>query len=283
MTIKPPYIDPLAWISAASQAQRGRRVPLESTCPSVGAWGAMCLGFPSGGRVVQLLKVPYPSPTPCTVQVALTFNNLGLVANSVAPKYYGWPNFNLGGGTPPGYETNLGTVLVEWLVGGAAFSAAFDLGANGISIPACDQITVSYFSFIDIVPEGATVNCAVLPIAMPGLVATLTRVPQQINPGAVEFFLFRQGWCRRWKATASAGAPIGTVVPIGPLVVSVMDAINVPDSAEQVSFADFTASGGISAVNQGWIEAAGPCIGYAASNIGAVQLTAKLVEQVMVC
>jgi hypothetical protein len=281
--IKPPYIDPLAWISAASQAQRGRRVPLDSTCPSVGAWAAMCLGFPSGGRVVQLLKVPYPSPTPCTVQVALTFNNLGLVANSVAPKYYGWPNLNFGGGTPPDYETNLGTVLVEWLVGGAAFSAAFDLGANGISIPACDQVTVSYFSFVDPLPEGATVNCAVLPIAMPGLVATLTRVPQTVNPAADEVFLFRQGWCRRWKATASAAGPLVLPVPIGPVVVSVIDSLNLALSAEQVSFADFTASGGISAVNQGWIEAAGPCMGYAAANLGAVPVVVKLVEQVMVC
>jgi hypothetical protein len=72
-------------------------------------------------------------------------------------------------------------------------------------------------------------------------------------------------------------------VPIGPVVVSVIDSLNLALSAEQVSFADFTASGGISAVNQGWIEAAGPCMGYAAANLGAVPVVVKLVEQVMVC
>lgn len=269
----------IAWLLTQSQAQRGRETQIASTCPTFADWVALCLGTSSGlGRVQQLLRVPYPEPTPVTVAIGINMRT-DPVANGMAPKLYGYPFFT--GTTPAQYQTHCGTVLIEWLCAGAVFGVLVDLGPNIVSIPACDQVTVSYFAHLPPVTYQAAISVAALPAHMPGAVATLTRAPVIVPAGGSVAGLFRSAFARRWKVTADADV-FGPPIAIGPVVVQNLDCYNLADSAESVTFADFSATAGIPAVQQGWIESAGPSLGYIVNNLGAADIKAKIIEQVQV-
>jgi hypothetical protein len=72
-------------------------------------------------------------------------------------------------------------------------------------------------------------------------------------------------------------------VLIGPVIVSVVDDPSGGGlTAEQVEFVSLGAGAGVSAVNQGWIEAGGFGLAYVANNLGAVDATVKIIEQIQV-
>jgi len=267
----------IAWLLGSSQAQRGREVPFVSTCPTFADWVLLCLGGASAGKVEQLLRVAYPEPTPVTVQIGLNLKQ-GPIANSITPKLYGFPAFV--GFVPPLYSTTVGTVVVEWILAGATYSMLLDLGPQAVSIPACDQVTVSFFSFA-LSPGQFNIGVSILPVHMPGSIGTLTRQPVVVDPGVPAVSLFRQAWARRWKVTADS-EPFAPPAPIGPVVAQVIDQFSLADSAEAVNFADFSGTGGISAVNQGWIETGGPALGYGLNNLGAFPVKCKIIEQIQV-
>lgn len=269
----------ISWLLAVSQAQRGRQAPLVSTCPTFADWVALASGLQSAGKIEQLLRVPYPEPTPVTIVLGLVAPQGGPVNQSTIPKLYGAPW--LTGTTPANYTSYVGTFLVEWILAGASYSVMCDLGANAITIPAADQITVSYFAHTP--PAlGVGISVAALPGEMPGAVATLTHVPTIIPAGSGILALQRQGFARRWKVTADVEPFTTPPIAFGPIVAQVLDSLTALDSAEAVNFPDFIGAGGISAVNQGWMEVAGPAIGYAVSNLGPVDVKAKIIEQIEV-
>lgn len=270
----------IRWLLGGTQAQRGRDVQFRSTCPTFADWVLLSLGLVSAGKVELLLRVAYPEPTPVTVQLGLNLKH-GPIANSITPKLYGFPTFT--GFVPPLYSTLVGTAVIEWILAGATYSMLVDLGPNAVSIPACDQITVSYYAFALSPPaaDSLSIGVSILPVAMPGSVATLTRQPVVVDPGVPVVSLFRQAWARRWKVTANQ-EPAAPPAPIGPVLVEVIDQFSLADTAEAVSFSDFTGTAGISAVNQGWIEVGGPALGYGINNLGATSIKAKIIEQLKV-
>lgn len=270
----------ISWLLTQSQAQRGRETQLASTCPTFADWVAVALGAAGGaGRVQQLLRVPYPEPTAVTITIGIN-NRTDPIANAVVPKLYGYPFFT--GVTPGAYQTHVGTVLIEWILAGSVFSAMVDLGPNVLSIPACDQVTVSYFAHLPAGTYNAAISVAALPGYMPGAVATLTRAPVIVPAGGQVYGLFRSAWARRWKLAADVDVFAAPPVAIGPLAVQNLDAFNLADSAECVNFADLTATVGIPALQQGWIESAGPSLGYVVNNLGGNDVKAKIIEQVQV-
>lgn len=270
------------WLLTQSQAQRGREIPFRSTSPTFADWVLKCIGAASAAAVDLVLRVAYPEPTPVTVQLGFNFKR-GPIANSVTPKLFGYPS--LIGTVPPLYSTLVGTWVVEWVCAGATYSCLLDLGPQCIALPACDQVTVSFFSFALTAPDADrfVVACSVLPVAMPGSVGTLTRQPVIVDPGVPVFSPFRQAWARRWKVTAAI-EPLGSApAPIGPIVVDVIDSFSLADSAESVEFTSVVPSSAISAFNQGWIECSGPALGYAFHNNGGPDsVKIKLCEQIQV-
>jgi uncharacterized membrane protein (DUF485 family) len=265
----------VAWLLTQSQAQRGRRVPLDSTCPTFSDWATTCLGATGQQFVKQLLRVPYPEPTPVTVVASLAYRR-SAIASSFAPKLYGSPFFI--GTTPAAYTLAVGTLVVEWVCAGATFSAMLDLGANALSLPACDQVTVSYFSFVPTLPMDISVS--LLPVMMPGAVGTLTRTPTIAPAGGQIIALTRQAFARRWKATADSEPNVSPPGVVGPVVVQLIDSLGPIGSAEAVRFGAGVA--GVAASDQGWIECTGPATGYICSNLGAGDARVKLCEQVTV-
>lgn len=263
----------VAWLLTQSQAQRGRKVQAESTCASFAEWVQTCFGGSIGVR--QLLRVPYPEPTPVTVVIGLSGNGAG--GDAIIPKLFGFPW--LVGTIPVDATEAAGTVIVSWICAGASFAVMVDLGANVVSIPACDQVTVEYFTHLP--NSQPMISVAALPVYMPGAVATLTHVPVVVPAGGFALGAFRQQFTRRWKLTAAANpdpAPAVPPVAFGPLVVRMRD---YGDTSETINFQP-AAANGIPANQQGWIEASGPNLTQVVNNLGAVDVLARIVEQVQV-
>lgn len=272
MTAVTPSV--IAWLLKQSQAQRGRSEVIEQTCATFADWVNLVSGNGGAGQFKQLMRVPYPQPTPVTVCMSLALPSM--VQTSQRGKLYGAAPF----GVPPApLQDQVGTILVEWIVAGAQFAVMCDLGAGALSLPAVDQVTVSYATPI---PTGASpgqIAVSIVPALSPGAVATLTKLPAVIPAGAfAPNTAPRQAFARRWKLTACQSPAPGVPVPIGPIVVMVGIGA---DPAEQVSFADFTGSAGVSAVNQGWVEC-GAADNYSAFNLGAVDVLATIIEQLQV-
>jgi hypothetical protein len=268
-----------------SMAQRGRVVPIVDTCPTYDDWALLVEGVPTiAGQWEQVLRVGYPQPTPLTIQTSITVAE-GRVNGSFARKLFGFP---VSPNIPPhvpvlGYTFAVGTILVEWIVAGASFSVMLDLGAQSISIPACDQITVSYTAFQIGGASIGDLNVSVVPGLTAFAAGTLTRVPMVVPAGTATTQFARQGFARRWKVSV-AEEPLSFPLPgpVGPVVVRVMDTPTIGDSAESVNFSDFTATAGVPASQQGWIECSGVASGYNIANLGPTDIKAKLVEQIQV-
>lgn len=265
----------VAWLLTQSQAQRGRKVQMQSSCASYAEWAQACFGGAPNTHV-QLLRVPYPEPTPVTVTIGISAN--GSAADAWVNKLFGFPWI---AGTIPVAPSELcGTVLISWICAGASFAVMVDAGANAISIPACDQVTVEYWAYLP--NSQPLISVAVLPAYMPGAVSTLTRVPVVVPAGGFALGAFRQQFCRRWKLTAAANpdtAPNVAPPAFGPLIVRMRDA---GDTSETINF-QAVAANGIPASQQGWIEASGPNVTQVVNNLGAVDVLARIVEQVVVC
>jgi hypothetical protein len=264
----------VAWLLTQSQAQRGRKVQMRSTCATYAEWVQACFGGAPNTHE-QLIRVPYPEPTPVTVTIGLNGN--GSAADAWVNKLYGFPWLT---GVVPVASQVCGTVLISWICAGASFAVMVDAGANAISIPACDQVTVEYWSFLP--NSQPMLSVAILPAYMPGAVSTLTRAPVVVPAGGFVMGLFQQSFTRRWKLTAAANpdpAPNVPPVAFGPLV---MRKRGTGQAAETINFQPVAANG-IAPNMQGWIEAGGGEVDQILNNLGAVDVLAKTIEQVSVC
>ena len=276
----PVTINAVSWLLSQSQAQRGRVAPVENTCPTFFDYQLLLQGTGGAGRTRLLQRVAYPEPTPVTITATLTQDNLGALANSFGPRLMAWPP-PTGSVVDVSYTTFVGCLLVEWILAGASFAAVIDLGAGVLSIPAVDQVTVSYAAHV--ASPGFNVQLAILPVLSPVAVATRTGIPALVAAGTSTTYVGRQGYARRWKVTA-AEEPLAFPLPgpIGPIVVRCLDTLTLGNSAEIVTFADFTATAGIPAVQQGWIECGAGVTAYEIINLGAVAVKARIIEQIQV-
>jgi len=253
---------------------------LRSTCPTFLDWVTLITGVGGAGQTELLLRVAYPEPTPVTIMAQLAIDQFAPVKQAMAPKLFGFP------ADPPAvvlptYQAPVGTLIVEWLVAGAQFSALLDLGAQSLSIPACDQVSISYAAHLAVVPF-ARLSVVALPVWMPGTVGTLTRTPAVVPAGSAVGFRGRSSWARRWKLTAAEQPLFPVPGPIGTMAVRIYDIGTGGDSAEIVNFVDFTATAGIIAMNQGWIETGGFTASYEVINLGAADVKCKIIEQIQV-
>lgn len=273
----------IEWLFKQSAAVRGVSVPLESTCATLTEYQDTYLA--GGTRTRQVLSVRYPRPTPATVQMSLALGT-GQPNDAFAPIFFAAPPLP---GSPfdPAYIEVLGFFWIQWSCGGARYSLVCDLGAGAVSLPAVEEVTVRYATFVPLVGAlGPTLSVSVLPCSSPGAVAIHTRLPVLAAPLSPVFIPFRQQWVRRWCASASqVGGVAAPTVASGPAVVRVIDNFSLGLSSEQLTFLDFGGAPGVSPTNQTWIESRGPAAGYLIENIatlGPGDIHVKLTEQIQV-
>lgn len=263
----------IAWLLQQSMAQRARLTPIEQTCGTFLAWTQFARGEPNpDARVEQLLRVAYPEPTPVTVCCQLVPQNLPTTVNSsFRTKFFGAAPLAV---VPAVYQDACGSLVVEWIVAGAQFSALLDLGSGALSIPAVDQVTISYAAPFIAPAYAASISVSAVPALMPGAVHTLTRCPVLVAPGVPESLGARQAFARRWKVTAAQELGFAA---FGPLHVRLREVL--AESAEAI---EIPAGIGALASEQGWIETGGPVRDYEIRNFGATNVYAKLIEQIQV-
>ena len=264
-------------------ALRGASAPAFATCATFSEYENAILA--GGTKAALLLRVAYPRPTDCTVVLGGTLGT-GQPSDAFLPSLLAIPP-PPGSPAPAAYLVSLGAYWIEWIVGGAVQSTIVDLGANALSLPAVDQVTVKFISFGPFT-SGQRFTAQVLPIGSAGAVSTCSRVPVIVTAPNPVFLARRNQWARRWKVTASDGQ-LASAVPIsfGSIVVSVLDDPAGLLTAEQINFSDAKppARSGMPAAGQGWVEVAGGATGYQIHNtatLGMGPATVKLVEQIQV-